>query len=144
MYKTIVLAYDGSQAGQRALLDSEELAQWSAATLWLVAVRPNVVNMMLESGIFDPAIEAIDKARFEALLSDGLKQLASHGHSAKGQLLSGEPVHEISRFAQEANADLIIVGHKHRNSWAARWWSGSISGSLVEHAPCSVLCVIAK
>jgi nucleotide-binding universal stress UspA family protein len=39
-------------------------------------------------------------------------------------------------------ADLIVVGHKHLNSWAARWWRGSISGALIEHAPCSVLVVI--
>ena len=41
-----------------------------------------------------------------------------------------------------ARADLIIVGHKHLDSWAARWWRGSISGALIEHAPCSVLVVI--
>jgi SAM-dependent methyltransferase len=35
-----------------------------------------------------------------------------------------------------------VVGHKHLDSWAARWWRGSISGALIEHAPCSVLVVI--
>ena len=33
---------------------------------------------------------------------------------------------------------------KHLDSWAARWWRGSISGALIEHAPCSVLVVITQ
>ena len=28
MYKKIVLAYDGSESGQQALLDCHEIAQW--------------------------------------------------------------------------------------------------------------------
>jgi nucleotide-binding universal stress UspA family protein len=39
---------------------------------------------------------------------------------------------------------VIVVGHKHLDSWAARWWRGSLSKSLIEHAPCSVLVVITR
>ena len=46
------------------------------------------------------------------------------------------------QVARKINAELIVVGHKHLDSWAARWWRGSISGALIEHAPCSVLAVI--
>ena len=41
-------------------------------------------------------------------------------------------------------ADLIVVGHRHLDSWAARWWRGSISKTLIEHAPCSVLVAITR
>jgi hypothetical protein len=34
MYKCIVLAYDGSEPGQQALLECKDLAQWSHAKLW--------------------------------------------------------------------------------------------------------------
>ncbi|MDP1887176.1 universal stress protein, partial [Polaromonas sp.] len=37
MYKQILLAYDGSKAGQKALLDCQEIAQWSQASLTLIA-----------------------------------------------------------------------------------------------------------
>lgn len=47
-------------------------------------------------------------------------------------------------FARQIEADLIVVGHKHRDGWAARWWSGSTSPALIEHAPCSVLVVITQ
>ena len=35
MYKKILLAYDGSDAGQKALLDCKDVAQWSQADLHL-------------------------------------------------------------------------------------------------------------
>ena len=38
MYKRILLAYDGSKPGQKALLDCREIAQWSQASLTLIAV----------------------------------------------------------------------------------------------------------
>ena len=143
MYKTIVLAYDGSEAGQQALLQSQELAQWSHAALWLIAVMPSPVNLAgYDGSIYIPEIAERDKQRFQSILDDGLKRMAEAGLQAQGELLMGESVHEITEFARKTQAELIVVGHKHLDSWAARWWRGSVSGALIEHAPCSVLCVI--
>jgi nucleotide-binding universal stress UspA family protein len=145
MYKTIVLAYDGSEPGQRALLESKELAQWSHAVLWLVAVMPSPVNLAgYDGSIYIPEIAARDKQRFQGVLDEGLKRMGDAGYRANGELLTGESVHEIAAFARKVQADLIVVGHKHLDSWAARWWRGSVSAALIEHAPCSVLCVIAN
>ena len=44
MYKKILLAYDGSDAGQKALLDCRDVAQWSNAELHLVAVMPSAMS----------------------------------------------------------------------------------------------------
>src|SRR5689334_16909139 len=44
MYKKILLAYDGSDAGQKALLDCREVAQWSQSELHLVAVMPSAMS----------------------------------------------------------------------------------------------------
>lgn len=145
MYQNIVLAYDGSDAGQKALLDCKDVAQWSHATLWLVAVMPSTLNFTaLEGSIYDPELEARENARFQGILADGLRRLATAGYAAHGELLVGESVQEITQYAKKVNADLIVVGHKHLDSWAARWWRGSVSGALVEHAPCSVLCAITR
>ena len=57
-------------------------------------------------------------------------------------VLVGDTVDEITKHARKISADLIVVGHRHLDSWAARWWRGSISGALIEHSPCSVLVVI--
>lgn len=143
MYKKIVLAYDGSEAGQRALLESQELAQWSQAELWLVAVMPSPANLAgYDGSIYIPEIAQRDKQRFQTILNDGLARMAEASQQVQGELLTGESVHEISEYARKIQADLIVVGHKHLDSWAARWWRGSTSSALIEHAPCSVLCVI--
>ncbi len=145
MYKRILLAYDGSEAGSQALLECKDIAQWSHATLWLIAVMPPVTRVVgVEGGMFTPELAEHDTAKFEHILADGLRQLASTGFKARGELLTGETVHEVSNFARRVEADLIVVGHKHLDSWAARWWRGATSGALIEHAPCSVLCVISE
>ncbi len=143
MYKRILLAYDGSEAGQKALLDCRELAQWSGSELVLVAVMPSMMAFVgLEGGVYDAELENRERQKFEAILADGLKRLADIGFQATGKVLTGEAIEEITNHARKVGADLIVVGHKHLDSWAARWWRGSISGALIEHAPCSVLCVI--
>jgi len=143
MYKRILMAYDGSEAGQKALLDCGELAQWSHAEVVLVAVMPSMMAFVgLEGGVYDAELENRERQKFEGILNDGLRQLEAAGFRATGEVRTGEAVEEITDYARKVKADLIVVGHKHLDGWAARWWRGSISGALIEHAPCSVLCVI--
>ena len=143
MYKRILLAYDGSDAGQKALLDCQDLAQWSGSELALIAVMPSAMSFVgLEGGVYDIELEEREKKKYRAVLDEGLRKLSEAGYAARGELVAGEAVDEITRYARKLEADLIVVGHKHLDSWAARWWRGSISGALIEHAPCSVLVVI--
>jgi len=143
MYKRILLAYDGSQSGQKALLDCRDLAQWSRASLTLIAVMPLQRQVVAAEGvIYEKSVIDEDRQRYQGILNDGLRQLMESGHEAQGEVLYGETVDEIARYARQAEADLIVVGHKHLEGWAARWWRGSVSKSLIAHAPCSVLVVI--
>jgi len=143
MYKKILLAYDGSESGQRALLDCHEIAQWSQAELRLIAVMQlPVTNLTLEGGMYDDTLHQSEKARYQTILDAGLRKLDDTGLAARGEVVVGDAVTEITRCAASIQADLIVVGHKHRSGWAARWWSGSVSKALIEHAPCSVLVVI--
>ena len=143
MYKRILLAYDGSDAGQKALLDCGDLAQWGQSEVCLVAVMPSAMSFVgLEGGVYDVELEEREKKKYQAVLDDGLKRLSERGFSAKGEVVVGEAVDEITKYAKKIGANLIVVGHKHLESWAARWWRGSISGALIEHAPCSVLVAI--
>ena len=145
MYKKILLAYDGSEAGQKALLDCGEIAQWSQAELHLVAVMPSAMSFVgLEGGVYDVELEEREKKKYRGVLEDGLRRLAEGGFTARGEVVTGEAIDEITKYARRIQSDLIVVGHKHLDSWAARWWRGSISGALIEHAPCSVLVVITQ
>ena len=143
MYKQILLAYDGSQAGQKALLDCQDIVQWSGAALTLVAVMPKeVIFGVAEGGFYDPEIHAREKKSYKNVLDQRLRSLTDAGFKVSGEVLMGDSVHEICSFARKISAELIVVGHKHQKSWVARWWGGSGSSALVEHAPCSVLMVI--
>ncbi|AMO21729.1 universal stress protein [Ramlibacter solisilvae] len=145
MYKRILLAYDGSDAGQKALLDCQEIAQWSRSELFLIAVMPSAMSFVgLEGGVYDIELEEREKQKHQAILDDGVRRLSGIGASARGEVVVGEAVDEITKYARKVDANLVVVGHKHLDSWAARWWRGSISGALIEHAPCSVLVVITQ
>jgi nucleotide-binding universal stress UspA family protein len=143
MYQRILLAYDGSESGQKALLDCRDLAQWSNAELFLIAVRPlPAAAVGFEGAFFDSEAEKDAKRRYQAILDDGLRRLGEGGRTVRGEVLVGDQVGEIVDYAKRIGADLIVVGHKHLDGWAARWWRGSSSPALIEHAPCSVLVAI--
>ena len=119
MYQRILLAYDGSESGQKALLGSQEIALWSQAELFLIAVMPSpAVYIAVDGGFYDSGRDEEDKPRFKAILEDGLRRLKEAGHTAKGEVLVGDAVQEITEYAKKINADLIVVGHKHLKGWA--------------------------
>lgn len=145
MYKRILLAYDGSQSGQKALLDCQDLAQWSQAELSLVAVLPlNIGLVSTEVGVYDSGMMDREKQAMQSVLDEGLHRLQAAGHQATGTLLTGDTVDEITEYAKQIHADLIVVGHRHLNGWAARWWKSSVSKALIALAPCSVLVAITR
>ena len=143
MYKRILLAYDGSESGQKALLNCRDIAQWSHSELFLVAIMPPVINVAVDGAFYDGRSDAESESqRYQEILAEGLKQLSDAGHVATGEVLVGESVEQIAGYAGKIGADLIVVGHRHLDSWAARWWRGASTRTLIEHAPCSVLVVI--
>lgn len=145
MYKKILLAYDGSESGQNALLDCHEIAQWSRAELTLIAVMPLPLSVIgPEGGVYDPEQERDEKARYQEILDAGVAKLGGAGLSVSGEVVTGDAVSEINDCARRIGANLIVVGHQHLSGWAARWWRGSVSRSLIEDAPCSVLVVITR
>ncbi len=143
MYQRILLAYDGSEPGQKALLDCQDIAQWSKAALFLVAVRPLPGAVVgIEGGFVEHGFDEETKQKYQDILDDGLRRLRESGHSVQGEVLVGDRVDQIVGYAKKIEADLIVVGHKHLEGWAARWWRGSSSPALIERAPCSVLVAI--
>ena len=145
MYKRILLAYNGSESGQKALLDCQDIATLSQSELFLIAVMPPATAYVgFEGGVYEssPAEREQVAQKYNDILADGLRRLADSGRNAKGEVFVGETVDAITQYAKKIEADLIVVGHKHLDGWAARWWRGSMSRSLIEYAHCSVLVVI--
>jgi nucleotide-binding universal stress UspA family protein len=143
MYKRILLAYDGSEEGRRALLECANLAGELKAEVQLLAVMPPYANMMMIEGLAVEDVLEHEKTRFKAVLEEGVAKLRDRGFVVEGVLASGEPVDEICTRAREIGAELICVGHRRATTWAQRWWRGSVGANLIDHAPCSVLIALA-
>jgi len=147
MYKRIILAYDGSDSGQKALLNIQDLAHWEHhPQLTLVAVVPaiSIDAGAVEMGYLGNTSPSDLEDSLKKQLHKGVETLRAMGFEASGTLLRGEVIREVARYASEHQADLIVVGHQHERSLIRRWWSGSTAKSLVEEAPCNVLIVVCK
>jgi len=145
MYKKILLAYDGSQSGRTALFECSYLASSATASIHLIAVVQPVPAAVWYEGVISEVPDATDETEHHRkVLEEGVQMLRERGFSAQGHLARGEPVEQICEHAKRLGADLIIVGHRRPNSWAERWWRGSVSKALIEQAPCSVLVAIMR
>ena len=143
-YSKILLAYNGSEDGKRALLECADLAQFYGAQTHLLAVASMPPSLFLTEGFVPEELLEEEKKRTQQLLDEGIKSLTDRGFQASGHLAVGEPVEEICRLAKELGVDLIVVGHNQNTSFAARWWKGSVGGSLIDYAPCSLLIALAR
>ncbi|MEJ2060616.1 MAG: universal stress protein [Gammaproteobacteria bacterium] len=144
MYQSILLAYDGSHQGARALREGAEIARRCSAKVHLLAVIQNPTGPGAGEG-FDTSgmvAEALD--HYKGILELGLQKLReTYQVEAEGHLLEGDPVERIAGLATEVGAQLIVVGHQPLGL-LSRWWRGSVGKALIDNAPCSVLVAISQ
>ena len=143
-YRKILLAYDGSKEGGRALLECADLASFLQAQTHLLAVATMPPSLFLTEGFVPEELMEEEKKRTQGVLDEGIRILRDRGFDATGQLVVGEPVEEICRLAKSIGADLIVIGHSQKTSFAARWWKGSVGRALLDYAPCSILIALSK
>ena len=145
MYQKVILAYDGSLKSQQALLNCKERFQWKHAKVHLLSVGLyETIPMGHEGSYYSELENKLEDDERLKILSDGVEQLNTTGISGTGKFLKGDAVDMITEYAHTVGADLIMLGHQHRDNWLERWWAGSFPKALIEHSPCSVLVVIIK
>ena len=144
MYHKILMAFNGSREGRTALLECGEIAAFMKAETHLLAVAGMPPSLFLTEGFLPEELLEEEKKRTQEILDEGIKILGDKGFNAVGHLTVGEPVEEICRVAAELKVDLIVLGHKQKISFAARWWKGSVGASLLDYAPCSILIARAR
>jgi nucleotide-binding universal stress UspA family protein len=143
-YRKILLAYNGSQEGRRALFECADLASFLQAETHLLAVASMPPSLFLTEGFVPEELLEEEKKRTQTVLDEGIRALRERGFNATGHLAVGEPVEEICRLAKSLNVDLVMLGHNQNTSFAARWWKGSVGASLLDYAPCSILVAMHK
>ena len=100
-YQKILLAYNGSQEGKRALLECAEFAEFHHAETHLLAVASMPPSLFLTEGFVPEELLEEEKKRTQVVLEEGIKSLTDKGFKAIGHLAVGEPVEEICRLASE-------------------------------------------
>ena len=137
MFRRVLLCYDGSADGRRALRQGADVVITMKSEAHLLAICQSLMAGAIPEAV-TPELVGREDERAQALLEEGVQWLQDRGVSATGALEYGNAVDCIAQTAQRIGADLIVVGHKHRSP-LARWWSESDEESLLERVRCSVL-----
>ena len=145
----ILIATDGSDFSKAAIeeacrifsgIDSAEIKLISVyEEVYPMAAAPVAIGADYYKQLMDAAIE--QAGQFIDQGSDLINNLIpGGGKSLKTQVLKGSPAREIVSCAEEWGADVIVVGSHGYGFWS-RALVGSVSDSVIHHAPCSVLVV---
>ncbi len=154
MFQRILLAVDQSPASRAAYQRAIALAQAFNANLMifhaLFEYEAGSPEIPTSAGL--PYITELDDTlqgnyhqawqTFEREYTDYLKGLVNDaklaGVNADFAIANGSPGRSICEFAQEWQADLIIVGSQGK-SGLSELLLGSVSNHITHHAPCNVL-----
>jgi nucleotide-binding universal stress UspA family protein len=135
--KRIVVGFDGSEHSHKALERAADIA--NGATLSVVC-SADVTRLLRDpSGSVSPVDPAAAEARTNAL-AEARRYLEGRGLEGVFVEGTGHPADVIVQEAEDSGADLIVVGTRGQNA-AKRLVLGSVSTTVVHHAPCDVLVV---
>src|ERR1700726_2252149 len=142
MFNRVLLCYDGSEVGRRALKRGAELAILVGAQVYVLSIIP--------SGLADAAVAAgaaghaclVDEAGgYRKLLDESIEWLKVRGVSAEGYLASGNTIEQIVAFSRRLAIDLIVLSHYPQPS-GGFWWGSPNRASLAERANCCVFVAV--
>jgi nucleotide-binding universal stress UspA family protein len=136
MFKTIVLALDGSEGSRRAISVAAELAGQNGGRIVIAHVEQDVAG---KGGapipITEDEIQAEIRKQADQLSADGIETSVEMRN-----VMLGGPAHPIAEIAEEANADLIVAGTR-GHSPVAGLLLGSVTQRLLHIARSPVLVV---
>lgn len=136
MIDTVVLATDGSDSVSRAVsvgLDLADRFKAAVHALFVIDDRvlmsaPDDLRSEFEESLVDRGTRAVEGVQFDA--SDEITT----------SVRRGQPPIEITRYAKNVEADLVVMGTRGRHG-SNRYVIGSVSESVVRTCPIPVLTV---
>lgn len=136
MYDRIVIAVDGSDEARRAARRGLELAQAFDADVEVLSVVEQKALHLTETS----AEKVQLRERREAALTE-IEELASEfGQSITTKLVEGKPTVQICTYADERDADLIVVGRQGLTGLGRRLLGG-VTEQLLHRSDIPVLVV---
>jgi nucleotide-binding universal stress UspA family protein len=136
MFKSILVAWDGSDHARRALAEAVDLARTQDARLTLLSIAAPIHAW---PGSVPPIAEADLESGAEQILAEG-EALVPDGIAVSGRTAIGYPGTELLKRAAAANHDLIVMGSRGRGAIRSAVL-GSVSHFVLNHAKVPVLIV---
>ena len=136
MFKTIVLALDGSDGSRNAIPLATELAQNDKAAILIAHVEERILGK--GGGPLH-----VDEEEIKAEIRKQADELSAQGIDTSIQMVDvmlGGPAHAIEEIANNAGADLIVLGTR-GHSPVAGLLLGSVTHRLLHIARRPVLAV---
>lgn len=137
LFNRILLCYDATPEGQRALWSGAALAKQMDADTHLLAV--------LDLAWWPAGYDAFSSMKFDMdedaakqILDEGLAKLTSWDIVATGHFAVGSAAEQIASLANSLNTDLIVIGHRHEGL-VTRWLTGGGHRQLLDRVSCGVL-----
>ncbi len=138
----VVCGIDGSDHSMVALRRAERIAAWLDGELHVVFCA-HLSPMLFASGEISPArIDEIERHDRDAVweLADEVLAEMDGKIPVKKIDLKGYPADALVKYAEEVDADLLVVGSRGRGAFSA-WLLGSTSIRVLHTAKCDVLIV---
>ncbi len=159
--KKILVAFDGSKHGLKALDAAKKLAEDNHALLTVLYVHDDIYEKRMSISttntgdeflyrdpgplINDEPLEpveernvAIDKIPFQ-IISIAKTKLVGLDMVTYERLV-GKPSDEIVNYAADNNIDVIVIGNRGIGA-LEKFVTGSVSNKVIKHAKCSVFIV---
>jgi nucleotide-binding universal stress UspA family protein len=136
MFKSILVAWDGSEHAKRALGEAVDLARTQDGRLTLLTVA---APLRVWPGYVPPVSEADLISAAEKILAEG-EALVPEGVPVSGRTAAGDPGFELVRRAAAADHDLIVMGSRGRGAVRSAFL-GSVSHYVLNHTTVPVLII---
>jgi nucleotide-binding universal stress UspA family protein len=136
MFKSILVAWDGSEHAKRALGEAVDVARTQDSTLTLLTVAAPIQNW---PGYVLPISEDELVSSAEEILAEG-EALVPEGIRVSGRTAAGHPGTELLKRAAAADHDLIVMGSRGRGAVRSAVL-GSVSHFVLNHTTIPVLII---
>lgn len=142
MFKKVLLCFDGTAHGRRALKRGAELAALVGAEAHVLSIiRDDVMSPTVMASASGHTCLVDEEGDHRKLLDDSIERLRARGVKAHAHLAYGNTIQQIAAHAQRLGVDLIVVGN-YPNSGGRRWWAGPERTSLAEQVNCCIFIAV--
>ena len=137
MIQRILVPYNGVASADAAFNFALGFAKTYNSPVYVLAVIQ----------LAEPPMEVETEATIEnstkhyhKLFGELHKKAQAVGVTVHASVVTGHPEEQILMKAEKENIDVIVMGHQTRGKFG-RWFIGSVTDRVVDHAQCTVIVV---